>query len=54
MACAGSGYACHAQVVSFPKNLGVKIPDGLNFEEAVFVTLGEESHSILPASLRYS
>ena len=40
VACAGSGYACHAEVISVPKNLCVKIPDGVSFEEASFVALG--------------
>jgi len=40
VACAGSGYACHAEVISVPKNLCVKIPAGVSFEEASFVALG--------------
>ncbi len=48
VACAGSGYASHAEVTSLPRNLCVKIPDGgsgehsrsVSFEEASFVALG--------------
>ena len=40
VACAGAGYANHAEVVFVPKNLCVKIPDGVDFESAAFVTLG--------------
>ena len=40
VACAGSGYASHAEVVSVPRNLCVKIPDGVSFEQASFVALG--------------
>jgi predicted dehydrogenase/threonine dehydrogenase-like Zn-dependent dehydrogenase len=40
VACAGAGYASHAEVVAVPQNLVVKIPDNVSFEEASFVTLG--------------
>ena len=40
VACAGSGYASHAEVVSVPRNLCVKVPEGLAFEQASFVALG--------------
>ena len=40
VACAGAGYASHAEVVFVPKNLAVKIPDGVDFESAAFTTLG--------------
>jgi len=40
VACAGSGYAGHAEVVSLPVNLCVKIPEGVDFESAAFVALG--------------
>jgi predicted dehydrogenase/threonine dehydrogenase-like Zn-dependent dehydrogenase len=40
VACAGSGYAGHAEVVSVPVNLCVKIPEGVDFESAAFVALG--------------
>lgn len=40
MACAGQNYASHAEMVYVPKHLCVKIPEGVEFEEASFVTLG--------------
>ena len=40
VACAGMNYASHAETVFVPKNLAVKIPDNVGFEEASFVTLG--------------
>ena len=40
VACAGAGYANHAELVSVPKNLVVKIPGGVSDEEAAFTTLG--------------
>ena len=40
VACAGQNYASHAETVFVPKNLCVKIPESVEFEEASFVTLG--------------
>ncbi|HQJ74615.1 MAG TPA: bi-domain-containing oxidoreductase [Bacteroidota bacterium] len=40
VACAGAGYALHADIVAVPKNLCVKIPDSVSFEEAAFTTVG--------------
>jgi len=40
VACSGSGYASHAEVVSVPQNLCCKVPDGVSFEQASFVALG--------------
>lgn len=40
VACGGSGYANHADYVFIPKNLCVKIPEGVDFESAAFTTLG--------------
>ncbi|MBI3802949.1 MAG: bi-domain-containing oxidoreductase [Nitrospirae bacterium] len=40
VACAGQNYASHAGIVFVPMNLSVKIPDGVDFEEASFVALG--------------
>lgn len=40
VACAGAGYANHAEVVFVPKNLCVKIPEGVNLGDAAYVTLG--------------
>src|SRR6266850_3014938 len=40
VACAGTDYASHAEVISVPKNLCVRLPDGLSFEEGAFGTVG--------------
>lgn len=40
VACAGAGFANHAEIDAVPKNLVVRIPDGVDDEEASFVTLG--------------
>jgi predicted dehydrogenase len=40
VACAGAGYANHAELNLVPRNLAVKIPDGVSDEEASFVTVG--------------
>ena len=40
VACAGMNYASHAETVFIPRNLAVKIPEGVGFDEAAFVTLG--------------
>ena len=40
VACAGAGYANHAEVVCVPKNLVVKVPQSLDLKEASSVTLG--------------
>jgi predicted dehydrogenase/threonine dehydrogenase-like Zn-dependent dehydrogenase len=40
VACAGGGYAVHAEVVTVPKNLVVKLPENVEYESAAFVTIG--------------
>jgi predicted dehydrogenase/threonine dehydrogenase-like Zn-dependent dehydrogenase len=40
VACAGTGYAAHAELLSVPKNLCVRLPDGVDFESGAFATLG--------------
>jgi predicted dehydrogenase len=40
VACAGMGYASHADVVFVPRNLAVPIPETISFEDASYVTLG--------------
>lgn len=40
VACAGVGYASHAEVLSVPKNLCVRLPDEVSFDSAAFGTLG--------------
>src|SRR5512138_992074 len=40
VACAGGGYAVHAEYALVPRNLLVPLPDNLDFESAAFATLG--------------
>jgi predicted dehydrogenase len=40
VACAGAGVANHAEFNAVPKNLCVRIPEGVSDEDASFVTLG--------------
>jgi polar amino acid transport system substrate-binding protein len=40
VACAGAGFANHAELLWVPANLCARIPDGVAFEEAAFATLG--------------
>jgi predicted dehydrogenase/threonine dehydrogenase-like Zn-dependent dehydrogenase len=40
VACAGQDYASHAEIITVPQNLVVKIPDNVSEEEAAFTTLG--------------
>jgi predicted dehydrogenase/threonine dehydrogenase-like Zn-dependent dehydrogenase len=40
VACAGAGYANHAEVNAVPRNLAVHVPDEVSDEEASFVTVG--------------
>lgn len=40
VACAGVGFASHAEVISVPKNLCVHLPADLSFEAGAFGTLG--------------
>lgn len=40
VACAGAGYANHAERVWVPKNLVVPVPDGVSTEHAAFATVG--------------
>lgn len=54
VACAGAGYASHAEVIFVPKNLCVKIPESVGFEEAAFVMLGSVAvHGVRTASLTF-
>jgi predicted dehydrogenase/threonine dehydrogenase-like Zn-dependent dehydrogenase len=39
VACAGVGYASHAGIVSVPRNLVVKVPNEVGFDEAAFTTI---------------
>src|SRR5574340_1154624 len=40
VACAGGGYAVHAEYNLVPRNLLTPLPDGVDFESAAFTTLG--------------
>ena len=40
VACAGTDYASHAQVISVPRNLCVRLPEQLSFDEGAFGTVG--------------
>lgn len=40
VACAGGGYAVHAEYVSVPENLITLLPEQVDFESAAFTTLG--------------
>ncbi|MBA3443212.1 MAG: Gfo/Idh/MocA family oxidoreductase [Pyrinomonadaceae bacterium] len=40
VACAGAGFASHAEMLSVPKNLCVRVPETVDFEAAAFGTLG--------------
>jgi predicted dehydrogenase/threonine dehydrogenase-like Zn-dependent dehydrogenase len=40
VACAGVGYASHAEVLAVPKNLCVGLPEPVSFDAAAFSTLG--------------
>ena len=52
VACAGLGYANHAEMVYVPAKLATKIPPQVSFEQASFVTLGAIAlHGVRLASL---
>ncbi|MFQ5409893.1 MAG: bi-domain-containing oxidoreductase, partial [Anaerolineales bacterium] len=40
VACAGAGYANHAEFIAVPRNLVVKVPPGVPLREACFATVG--------------
>ena len=40
VACAGAGFANHAEIISVPQNLAVHVPNGVELESAATVTLG--------------
>jgi predicted dehydrogenase/threonine dehydrogenase-like Zn-dependent dehydrogenase len=40
VACAGTGYASHAEFVAVPENLVARVPDPVGLEDACFATLG--------------
>ncbi|MFP8880410.1 MAG: zinc-binding alcohol dehydrogenase, partial [Myxococcota bacterium] len=40
VACAGAGYANHAEIISVPENLVARVPAGVPLDKAAFATLG--------------
>jgi polar amino acid transport system substrate-binding protein len=40
VACAGAGYANHAELVAVPENLVARVPDGVELRDAAFATVG--------------
>lgn len=40
VACAGGGYASHAEVIFVPRNLCCKLPEGVSYEAASYTTVG--------------
>ncbi len=40
VACAGAGYANHAELVTVPENLVAAVPEGVGLSDAAFATLG--------------
>lgn len=40
VACAGGGYALHAEIIKVPVNLCAKVPKSVDFDEAAFSTVG--------------
>jgi predicted dehydrogenase/threonine dehydrogenase-like Zn-dependent dehydrogenase len=53
VACAGAGFANHAEIICVPKNLCVPVPDGVDWDAAVFATVGAIAlHGVRLADLR--
>lgn len=53
VACGGAGYANHAEVVCVPRNLCVKVPEGVDMRHAAFTTLGSiATQSVRVADVR--
>jgi len=40
VACAGAGYANHAEIICVPRNLVCKMPENVDFDEAALTTIG--------------
>ncbi|HEX7320351.1 MAG TPA: bi-domain-containing oxidoreductase [bacterium] len=52
VACAGAGYANHAEYITVPKNLFVKIPTGVDYKAAAYATVGSVAlHGIRTAGV---
>lgn len=50
VACAGAGYANHAEIISVPVNFCVKLPDGADLKRASYNTRGCNCTAGCPAS----
>jgi predicted dehydrogenase/threonine dehydrogenase-like Zn-dependent dehydrogenase len=54
VACAGMGYASHADVIFAPKNLTVAVPENVTLEDASYVTVGAIAlHGVRTADARF-
>jgi len=40
VACAGAGFASHADYIAVPENLAARIPEGVTFKQSAFTTVG--------------
>src|SRR5262245_42217495 len=40
VACAGAGYASHAEIVFVPRNLAARVPEGVALDDAAYATVG--------------
>jgi predicted dehydrogenase len=53
VACAGAGYANHAEILSVPRNLCARVPDGVSLKAAASATLGAIAlHGVRTADAR--
>lgn len=55
VACAGGGYANHAEVVVVPKNMVARVPPGVSYEAAAYATIGAIAlHAVRQAEAKVS
>jgi predicted dehydrogenase/threonine dehydrogenase-like Zn-dependent dehydrogenase len=53
VACAGAGWANHAELVAVPRNLLARVPENVSLEEAAYATLGAIAlHAVRQADAR--
>jgi predicted dehydrogenase/threonine dehydrogenase-like Zn-dependent dehydrogenase len=53
VACAGGGYAVHAELVHVPGNLCVRLPEAVGFADGAFTTIGSIAlHAVRQADVR--
>ena len=53
VACAGAGFATHAEIDYVPANLAVPVPEGVSFDDAAFATVGAIAlHAVRQADAR--